>query len=118
MPSHSPTGTRSRTTCRSRLPTAIPWPARSFERARAWTKRTRMTSTTARHRERRKATIWGYVFILPLLVLFVGFTIWPILASWGYSFFDWNGVGAPQDWVGLDNFVEALTAPAFWNAFT
>lgn len=77
-----------------------------------------MTSMTARHRERRKAMLWGYVFILPLLVLFLGFTIWPILASWGYSFFDWNGVGAPQDWVGLDNFIEALTAPAFWNAFT
>lgn len=73
--------------------------------------------TTSR-KTRRRATLWGYVFLLPLIVLFTSFTIWPILASWGYSFFDWDGVGPPQEFVGFGNFITALTSDAFWNAFT
>lgn len=81
-----------------------------------------MTSVTARRRgrslERARATVWGYVFLAPLVVLFVGFTVWPVLASWGYAFFDWDGVGPPSDWVGFDNFTEAFASDQFWNAFT
>lgn len=60
---------------------------------------------------------WHYVFLLPMAILFVGFTLWPMLASWWYAFFDWDGLGPPTSWVGVANFTEVLTSPSFWNAF-
>lgn len=78
-------------------------------------------SVAGRHRERtlgeRSERWWSYLLLVPLLLTFGGFTLWPILASWWYSFFDWDGVGSPADWVGLANFVEVVTNEAFWRAF-
>lgn len=60
---------------------------------------------------------WGWLFLAPLIILFVSFSLWPMAASWWYSFFEWDGVGRPEEWVGLANFVDALGSSAFWNAF-
>nr|WP_238363307.1 sugar ABC transporter permease [Actinopolymorpha pittospori] len=69
-----------------------------------------MATRIAQHR-------WHYLFLAPMTILFVGFTLWPMLASWWYAFFDWDGLGPPTNWVGLANFTEVLTNQAFWNAF-
>jgi ABC-type sugar transport system permease subunit len=61
--------------------------------------------------------LWSYLFLVPTVLLFGGFTIWPLIASWVYAFFDWDGVGTPTAWVGLSNFSEVLGSPAFWRAF-
>lgn len=61
---------------------------------------------------------WHYVFVTPMLVLFLAFTVWPTVASWVYAFFDWDGFGPPADLIGLDNFREVLASSDFWNAFT
>ncbi|MBZ2197177.1 carbohydrate ABC transporter permease [Occultella gossypii] len=68
-------------------------------------------------RARRQAVLWGWLFLVPLVVLFTAFSLWPIVASWAYAFFDWDGVGPPEVFVGLDNFREALNSSSFWNAF-
>src|SRR5687768_7013346 len=60
---------------------------------------------------------WSYVFLLPMVLLFGAFTVWPMIASWWYAFFDWDGVGAPTEWVGADNFTEVLGNDQFWQAF-
>jgi raffinose/stachyose/melibiose transport system permease protein len=60
---------------------------------------------------------WHYVFVLPMLILFVLFTLWPMAGSIYYSFFNWDGVGPPTKFVGMDNFKETLINPYFWNAF-
>ncbi len=67
--------------------------------------------------QRMRANVWCYLFMMPAIVLYVMFTIWPILASWYYSFFDWNGLGMPNEYVGLSNFIEVTSNPYFWNAF-
>ncbi|WP_020576302.1 carbohydrate ABC transporter permease [Actinopolymorpha alba] len=74
------------------------------------TARHTLAARIAKHR-------WHYLFLTPMVVLFVGFTAWPMLASWWYAFFDWDGLGPPTSWVGLANFSEVLGSPAFWNAF-
>ncbi|BDZ55760.1 carbohydrate ABC transporter permease [Agromyces marinus] len=66
---------------------------------------------------RMKAHRWHYLFVAPMVITLLLFTLWPIVASWGYGFFDWNGFGPLEDWVGLDNFIEAATDPAYWNSF-
>lgn len=76
-----------------------------------------MAARTRRTAAKRREYLWCFLLLLPLLVTFGGFTLWPIVASWWYSFFDWDGVGTPTDWVGLANFVEVATNAGFWRAF-
>ncbi|HXA59521.1 MAG TPA: sugar ABC transporter permease [Streptosporangiaceae bacterium] len=70
-----------------------------------------------RRKARRRATRWGYLFLIPLIVIFGAFTAWPVVASLVYGFFNWDGVGLPHNFVGLNNFTEALSSGSFWNAF-
>lgn len=60
---------------------------------------------------------WCYLFILPMLLMFAGFTLWPVIASGYFALFDWNGIGWPSKFVGLGNFGELIKDRYFWNAF-
>ncbi len=55
-------------------------------------------------------------FLLPALLLYLIFVIYPIVLSIRYSFFDWNGLGPLTDWVGLGNYAKALSDPLFLEA--
>lgn len=59
---------------------------------------------------------WHYLFLVPMLVLFFAFTMWPIVAGWAYSLFDWDGYGALTNYVGLDNYREAFASDKFWHS--
>lgn len=52
----------------------------------------------------------GLAFMSPWLVNFLGFTVYPMLASIWYSFSEFNIVTAPR-WVGTANYAEALADP-------
>ncbi|UHA72820.1 carbohydrate ABC transporter permease [Paenibacillus sp. 481] len=56
------------------------------------------------------------ISLTPALLLYVLFVIVPIFWSAYYGFFDWKGLGEAR-FIGLDNFVEALTDPVFWLSF-
>ncbi len=56
------------------------------------------------------------LFLLPAVVLFVLFLIYPILRSTYYSLFNWNGLGPATKFVGLNNFKEILTDQVFVKA--
>ncbi|MEC0226457.1 carbohydrate ABC transporter permease [Paenibacillus alba] len=66
---------------------------------------------------RRKKLLYCYLFILPQLILFLAFTIYPIIMSYVYSFFEWSGYGPLKGFVGLHNYLETISDPFFWNAF-
>ena len=53
-----------------------------------------------------RKSIWSYVFVLPMLILFLGFTVYPLVASVQYTFYDWDGIGAPNDFIGFENYVD------------
>lgn len=61
--------------------------------------------------------IWCYLYLLPLLALFLAFVVYPIFASAGYTLYNWAGVGNPTQFVGLQNFQQVMTDPFFWQAF-
>jgi len=63
------------------------------------------------------AARWYYLFMAPALVLAVLFTLYPIVASWYYSFLDWSGFTSQQTWIGLANYRETLHDTYFWGAF-
>ena len=58
-----------------------------------------------------------YLFLLPTLVLFGLFTLWPILGSFLISLRDWNGFTRDATFIGFDNYIEVANDPLFWGAF-
>jgi raffinose/stachyose/melibiose transport system permease protein len=56
------------------------------------------------------------LFLLPALILFLLFVIYPIFRSIYFSMFDWNGLGPAVDFVGLQNFLKILTDQVFLKA--
>jgi raffinose/stachyose/melibiose transport system permease protein len=63
---------------------------------------------------RRRATI--VAFLLPALTIYVLLTLLPIVQGAFYSGFDWNGLGPIDDFVGLQNYRDALSDPVFLGA--
>lgn len=61
--------------------------------------------------------VWAYIFILPQLLYFLLASLYPIVMSYVYSFYEWNGLGPLSKFVGLSNYGELLRDPAFWNSF-
>jgi ABC-type sugar transport system permease subunit len=51
------------------------------------------------------------LFLLPALVIFTAFVIYPILGSLYYSLTDWNGLDPDLHFVGLANFQQLLRDP-------
>jgi raffinose/stachyose/melibiose transport system permease protein len=62
----------------------------------------------------------GWLFVLPALVMYALFVLWPLVGTIQYSFYDWDGIGVATP-VGLDNYVRALTDPelisSIWHSF-
>lgn len=50
----------------------------------------------------------GWLYVLPALIMYTLFVLWPFFTSVEYSLYDWNGIGVGK-WVGLDNYRSVLT---------
>jgi ABC-type sugar transport system permease subunit len=68
-------------------------------------------------RRSRRTTLWVWLFLTPTVVLYGIYTIYPIFASYWFSFLEWNGFDDNRTWVGLANYRAVLADPLFWNAF-
>jgi raffinose/stachyose/melibiose transport system permease protein len=68
----------------------------------------------------RRENIIGWLFVLPALLMYAAFVLFPLLLSIQYSFFRWDGIG-PMTWVGLKNYATVLEDPdllgTIFNAF-
>ncbi len=64
-----------------------------------------------------KDYIWVYLFLSLFLILYLGFTVWPLIATVIYSFFRWDGIKPLEDFIGLENYITIATDPIFWLAF-
>ncbi|HSJ88579.1 MAG TPA: sugar ABC transporter permease [Anaerolineales bacterium] len=56
------------------------------------------------------------LFLLPALILFLLFVVYPIFRSLYFSMYDWNGLGPATDFVGLQNFKDILADKVFLKA--
>ncbi|MEK3720498.1 carbohydrate ABC transporter permease [Paenibacillus sp. FSL H8-0034] len=70
-----------------------------------------------RKRQHKIQLYWIYLFLLPQTVMYLVFTLWPIIASYYFSFFKWDGIGWPTQFIGLSNYIEVAQDSYFWNAF-
>lgn len=70
-----------------------------------------------------KGNQWSlYLLVLPVLLLWLVFVLYPALTNFFFCFFDYNGMGSPLIYKGFDNFVRAFTrdwytfSPGFFNS--
>lgn len=72
--------------------------------------------SSPRERVRGPDWLWVGLFLAPFLLLYLGFTLWPLVATVYYSFFDWSGIGPIDDFVGTANYGSILADRLFWLA--
>jgi raffinose/stachyose/melibiose transport system permease protein len=72
-------------------------------------------AASARVRRRTRRRLELMLLLGPALVLFVGFVLAPIGVAAYYSLHSWNGFG-PLQWLGLENYKQALSDSVFQNA--
>ncbi|GAA1917594.1 sugar ABC transporter permease [Microbacterium aoyamense] len=67
-------------------------------------------------RRRRSTTrTFGFPWILPALVVSSGLVYFCIGYNSWVSLLDWNGISPIQRFIGLDNYLRALSDPIFWG---
>ena len=49
-----------------------------------------------------------YLFIAPAMAFYIGFLVYPMLSSLYVSFFNWDGMSPLTEFVGLQNYIDAL----------
>jgi raffinose/stachyose/melibiose transport system permease protein len=65
---------------------------------------------TPRWRGVRSSRWAGWLFVLPALLVYAAFVLYPLALTVLYSTQRWNGIGESQ-YVGIDNYVRVLTDP-------
>lgn len=50
----------------------------------------------------------AYLYVLPAVLVYVGFSLWPALNTVYYSLLDWDGLN-PGVWVGIQNYIKVFT---------
>ncbi len=80
------------------------------------------TTQSQRQVESHKARRWrtdlvGWGFVLPFLLVYAVFLVWPVIQGLRMSLFNWSigGIGSSQ-FLGLFNYQELFSDPAFWNS--
>src|SRR5690242_10651804 len=71
---------------------------------------------------RRPGSMWllrqgtgKWLFLLPTVVFFVGYQVWPIIRVLWISFTDSQFLtDKPPNWVWFDNYIAALSDPLMW----
>lgn len=52
-----------------------------------------------------------------MFLMVLVFTLYPLLDSVRYTFYEWNGIGVPKNFVGLKHYYHIAQDSFFWNAF-
>ncbi|UFJ43195.1 sugar ABC transporter permease [Brevibacillus humidisoli] len=73
-----------------------------------------MTRPAARKRGYKKHLV--HLFLLPAMIFYVGFQVYPIFTAFLNSFYSWDGMQRDQ-FVGLENFVRLFTESPFQEMF-
>ncbi len=64
----------------------------------------------------RSPLVAGLGFLLPAIVVYTVFMIYPFANNVYLSLFEWNGLSPDKEFVGLQNYQTLLADPLFWSA--
>jgi multiple sugar transport system permease protein len=67
-------------------------------------------------RRRRPGESSGLLFVLPFMIVFAVFLVWPVVAGLVNSFYDRSLAGVPSEFLGLANWRELFGDPAVWRS--
>src|SRR5687767_2440128 len=73
------------------------------------------TQHSRRNRQRRREAVEGYLFVAPAVIGFLLFILFPMVASFGLSFTEYNLLSDPE-WIGFDNYVALAKDDFFWRS--
>ena len=59
-----------------------------------------------------KDRIWVFILLFPNLLIFLIFTVFPVVATFGISFTSWDLLGS-MEWVGLENYLTLFRDKTF-----
>lgn len=66
----------------------------------------------------RRPVFAPYLFILPSLLLFATFSIYPFCLLTSTSLFEWDGISLTKQFIGLKNYADVIFHdPVFWKSF-
>jgi raffinose/stachyose/melibiose transport system permease protein len=76
-------------------------------------------STRPRDRSRSRAK-WVTIalFLLPALAIYLLFVLYPVIQAAHYSLYKWNGLTPLNDFIGLQNYTDAIQNPLFQQAIS
>ncbi|MCF7945669.1 MAG: sugar ABC transporter permease [Spirochaetia bacterium] len=67
--------------------------------------------------KKRSQLVWGMLFLLPALAIYITLMIAPVFQSIYMSFFTWNGIArSPMVFVGLKNYSRIFSDSKFWKS--
>ncbi len=75
-----------------------------------------MANQVAKRTKRKNKNNIAYLFVLPFVIVFLVFSVYPVLRTFYLSFTTYRGFGEPV-WTWFDNYKRALTDKFFWRAF-
>lgn len=64
-----------------------------------------------------RSRLTPYLFVLPALVLYGAFLLYPLIRAGQFSFYDWTGLG-PSTFVGFENYFELASDESFVAAIS
>lgn len=73
-------------------------------------------ASIGRRASRRRGGLLIAAFVAPALIVYIAFVLLPVGLAAVYSFFNWNGLSALDRFIGLDNYIRALSDPIFQGA--
>ena len=65
---------------------------------------------------RFKDSFENFLFVLPALIIFSVFYIYPFYEIFRLSLHEWNGISLSQRFVGLENFKELMQDKIWWSS--
>ncbi|MCM3693428.1 carbohydrate ABC transporter permease [Neobacillus niacini] len=73
---------------------------------------------TVKRKEKSKQKLVILSFMFMALFVYTLFILYPIISTFIYSFYDWNGIETNRAFVGFANYSELFSDPTFWQSLT
>lgn len=70
--------------------------------------------TNARIKDYQKNDNVAYLFVLPALVFFLAFVLYPAISTFRLAFYDWDFLSEYKTYVGFDNFIRLFQMNEFY----
>ncbi len=74
-----------------------------------------MAKTNAGKTKKRDLNRIAYLFVLPFVIVFLTFSVYPVLRTLYLSFMNYKGFG-DATWAGADNYIRVFKDKFFWRA--